>query len=87
MHQFPMYTKQNFINKSELPSLNVYRQLKQYQTANVMLKTEVCQAEDNNGHYCQKKCRKYVVLAWGSGTGIGGNDQRREEMHRKAHPK
>jgi hypothetical protein len=25
-------------------------------------------------------------MAWGSGTGIGGNDQRKEETHRKAHP-
>jgi hypothetical protein len=72
MHQFPLYTKQNFINKSELPSSNVYRQLKQYQAANVLLKTEVCQVEDNNGHCNQKKCKKYVVL---NGTWPGAVEQ------------
>ena len=57
-----MYMKQYLIAKSELPSLKVYRQQKQYQAANVMFKTEVHGVEDINGHYNQKKSRKCVVL-------------------------
>jgi len=37
-----------------------------------MLKTEVCQAEDNNGHDSEKKFRKYVVL---NGTWPGAVEQ------------
>jgi len=50
-----MYTKQNLIGRSELP-------LRQFQAANVKLKTEVRWAKEINEHYNQKKRRIYVVL-------------------------
>lgn len=50
-----MYTKQYLITKSELLSLKVYRQQKQYQATNIMFNTEVHGVEDIDRHYNQKK--------------------------------
>jgi len=55
MTSFTPRTKQNLIGRSELP-------LRQFQAANVKLKTEVRWAKEINEHYNQKKRRIYVVL-------------------------